>query len=153
MKNSLVIPWWTPAKILRGSGAFAIGAAVVYFGVRLLGVHVELFTGISYFSLSWFTAVFLVPALSGLLVSSFYGLGGKILAYFPPGPVLAFDYYTSLHASHVPAGSQLMPLGWWGFFVILAIESAAIGGVFGEVLNKRIYGRSGDGYAADTEED
>lgn len=150
----MVIPWWTPAKILRGSIAFGIGAAIIYFGLRLLGVRVELFTGISYFNFSWFTAVFLVPALSGLLLSSFYGLGGKILAYFPPGPIFAFDYYTSLHhLSQLPVGSQLMPLGWWGFFVILAIESSAIGGVFGEVLNKRIYGRSGDGYAADTEED
>jgi hypothetical protein len=35
-----------------------------------------------------------------------------------------------------------MPLGWWGFFVILSIESSAIGGVVGEVTNKRIYGWS-----------
>jgi len=35
-----------------------------------------------------------------------------------------------------------MPAGWWGFFVILAVESAVIGGVLGEVLIKRIYGRT-----------
>ena len=35
-----------------------------------------------------------------------------------------------------------MPLGWWGFFLILAIESAAVGGVIGEVMIKRTYGRS-----------
>ena len=34
-----------------------------------------------------------------------------------------------------------MPIGWWGFFVILTIESAAIGGVIGEVMIKRTYGR------------
>jgi hypothetical protein len=32
-------------------------------------------------------------------------------------------------------------MGWWGFFVILAVESAAIGGVMGEILIKRTYGR------------
>lgn len=152
MKNSLVTAWWTPTNILRGSLALGIGAVVIYVGLRLLGAHVELFTGISYFNLSWFAAVFLLPALAGFLVSSFYGLGGKILAYFPPTPVFAFDYYTSLHASHIPEGSHLMPLGWWGFFVILAIESCAIGGVFGEVFNKRIYGRGVD-YPADSEEE
>jgi hypothetical protein len=35
-----------------------------------------------------------------------------------------------------------MPMGWWGFYVILAIEAAAIGGVIGEVVIKRTYGRS-----------
>ena len=32
------------------------------------------------------------------------------------------------------------PLGWWGFFVILAMETAMIGGVFGEIMIKRVYG-------------
>lgn len=141
MKNSLVIPWWGPEQILRGSTAFVVGTAVIHFGLRLLGIRIELFTGISYFNLTWFTAVFLLPALSGLIVSSIYGLGGKILAYFPPLPAFALDYYASLHAHSIPQGAELMPLGWWGFFIILAIESSAIGGVFGEVLNKRIYGR------------
>lgn len=151
MKNSLVIAWWGPAQILRGSAAFVVGMAVIHFGLRLLGVRVELFTGISYFNLTWFIGVFLLPALSGLAVSSIYGLGGKILAYFPPVPVFALDYYTSLHGPSLPQGVDLMPLGWWGFFLILAIESSAIGGVFGEVLNKRIYGR-GD-YPVESEEE
>jgi len=114
---------------------------VEHFGLRLLGVHIELFTGIDYFNFRWFTGLFLLSGLAGVLVASVYGLGGKILAYFPPGPALALDYYVSMHAAHLPAGSQLMPLGWWGFFVILAIESSALGGIFGEVMNKRIYGR------------
>jgi hypothetical protein len=41
----------------------------------------------------------------------------------------------------IPDGAALMPMGWWGFFVILAVESAAIGGVMGEILIKRTYGR------------
>ena len=140
MKNSLVIPWWTTESILRGSLAFGVAAALIHFGLRLLGMRIELFTGITYFNFTWAFCVFVLPAISGFVVSSIYGLGGKILAYFPPLPVLALDYYSSLHSSHPPAGSELMPLGWWGFFVILSIESSAIGGVLGEVMNKRIYG-------------
>jgi len=152
MKNSLVTPWWTPAKIVRGSLAFAVGSALIYFGLDLLGVHIELFSGISYFNLTWFVGLFLLPAFSGFIVAGLYGLGGKILAYFPPVPVLAFDYYSSLHASHLPVGAQLMPLGWWGFFLILAIESAAIGGVFGEVLNKRIYRQDEEAHESSEEQ-
>ncbi len=141
MKNSLVIPWWTPAKILRGSLAFGFGALVEHYGLRLLNVRIELFTGLSYFSLKWFAGLFLLSAAVGIIVASIYGLGGKILAYFPPLPVLGLDYYASMHAAKLPSGSHLMPLGWWGFFVILAIESSAIGGMLGETMNKRIYGR------------
>ena len=87
-------------------------------------------------------ALFLLPCLGGLVVPLLYGLGGKILAYFPPLPVLGINYYLTMHdTAPLPAGSALMPLGWWGFFVILAIEASAIGGVFGEIANKRIYGR------------
>jgi len=153
MKNSLVIRWWTPANILRGSLAFIVGAAIIHFGLRLLGERVELFTGIGYFSLTWAISIFLLPGISGFAISSIYGLGGKILAYFPPLPVLWLDYYTSLHSHHLPAGSALMPLGWWGFFVILSIESSAIGGVVGEVANKRIYGWSSSRDASDAIEE
>ncbi len=33
-------------------------------------------------------------------------------------------------------------MGWWGFFVILAMEVSMIGGMVGEIAIKRIYGRS-----------
>ncbi len=142
MKNSQVIPWWTWGSLLQGSLAFGAVLLIDHFGLRLLGVRIELFTGIQYFNLTWFIALFLLPLFGGIVISLMYGLGGKILAYFPPLPVLGFDYYVSLHhLGQLPSGSQLMPLGWWGFFVILAIESSAIGGVFGEIFNKRIYGR------------
>ena len=153
MKSSLVIPWWTPEKILRGSLAFLTGAAVIYFGLLLLGERIELFTGIGYFSLTWAISIFLLPAISGFVVASIYGLGGKILAYFPPLPVLWLYYYTSLHSAHLPAGSALMPLGWWGFFAILTIESSAIGGVVGEVSNKRIYGWKRNAHRSDANEE
>jgi hypothetical protein len=46
------------------------------------------------------------------------------------------------HLTAMAPGSSLMPLGWWGFYLILAIEAAAVGGVIGEVVIKRTYGRS-----------
>jgi len=121
----------------------ALGAAALidHFGLRLLGVRIEIFTGIQYFNFTWFVALFLLPFAGGVAVSLIFGLGGKYLAYVPPLPVMALDYYISMHAAHLPVGGRLMPLGWWGFFVVLAIESSAIGGVFGEIWNKRIYGR------------
>ena len=48
----------------------------------------------------------------------------------------------AVHLTAMAPGSKLMPMGWWGFYVILAIEAAAIGGVVGEVMIKRTYGRS-----------
>jgi hypothetical protein len=42
----------------------------------------------------------------------------------------------------IAPGSSLMPIGWWGFFLILTIEFSAVGGVIGEVMVKRTYGRS-----------
>jgi hypothetical protein len=42
----------------------------------------------------------------------------------------------------VPQGASLMPFGWYIFYIILAVESAAIGGVLGEIFVKRIYGRT-----------
>jgi len=121
--------------------AFGAAALIEHFGLRLLGVRIEIFTGIQYFNFTWFVALFLLPLAGGIAVSLIYGLGGKILAYFPPLPVMALDYYVSMHTAHLPSGGQLMPLGWWGFFVILSIESSAVGGIFGEIMNKRIYGR------------
>jgi hypothetical protein len=57
--------------------------------------------------------------------------------------VRAASYFAiANHLTAIAPGSSLMPLGWWGFYVILAIEAAAIGGVIGEVMIKRTYGRS-----------
>ena len=38
------------------------------------------------------------------------------------------------------SGARLIPLMWWGFFVILNMEFCAVGGVIGELLLKRWYG-------------
>ena len=87
--------------------------------------------------------MFLVPFLAGMIVSLIYGFGGKWLSYIPALIVRCISYFGILH--HVipmAPGSSLMPMGWWGFYVILAFEAAAIGGVIGEVVIKRTYGRA-----------
>jgi len=47
--------------------------------------------------------------------------------------------------SGTPHGSNLNPIGWWVLYVILAMESAGIGGIVGEVMIKSVYGRSKKG--------
>ena len=118
------------------------GAIVFYVGGRLLDVRLELFYGVSTFTPSWVITLFLVPFIAGIIVSLIYGLGGKILAHFSPLMVLAADYY---QVSQNPgmADGALLPIGYWLFIVIVAVEFASIGGVIGEILVKKTYGRTG----------
>jgi len=125
-----------------GSAALMIGSAVNYFGDRLLGVQIELFHGIATFSGLWVLDMFVVPFLSGLAVAWVFGFGGKWLCYFPPLLVRCIAYAHVLFAEDIPPGYSLIPLGWWGFFVILVVEAAAFGGILGEVFLKRTYSRS-----------
>jgi hypothetical protein len=129
-------------RYLKGLGALLIGMALNHFGDRLLGVKIELFSGLSTFSFAWMLDVFFVPFLVGLAVSWVYGMGGKWLCYFPPLIVRGLSYAEILYVSGTPQGSNLNPLGWWGLYVILAMESAGIGGIIGEVMIKNVYGRS-----------
>ena len=129
------------ARILRGIAALAAGCAVIYIGDRLLGINIELFWGLETFNGLWFADVFVVPLLAGLVVGMIFGLGGKWLCYFPPLLVRLFSYYNFMYLTSIPDGASLMPMGWWGFFVILVIESAAFGGVAGEIVIKKTYGR------------
>jgi hypothetical protein len=129
-----------------GAAALMIGSAVNYFGDRLLGVKIELYRGLmDKFSLASMADVFLVPFIVGLLVAWIFGQGGKWLCYFPPIIVRTVSYVSIYAGGVVPEGSRLIPIGWWGFFVILAVEASAIGGVLGEVMIKRTYGRSPKG--------
>jgi hypothetical protein len=130
---------------LLGAATVMIGSGLNYFGDRLLGVTMELFHGLSTFSFPWVLDVFLVPFIVGLIVSLIFGRGGKWLCYFPPLIVRTVSYASIYFSGQVPEGTRLIPMGWWGFFVILAVESAAIGGVLGEVMIKRTYGRSPPG--------
>lgn len=119
-----------------------IGCLVNYLGDWIFGIRIELFYGLQTFNFIWFVQIFIWPLLVGLSVSFTYGLGGKWIAMLPPLIVRSFAYYETQHIIGVPDGAFLMPAGWWAFFVILAMEVAMIGGVFGEIVVKRIYGRS-----------
>jgi hypothetical protein len=131
-------------RLYRGAAAVLLGTAFNHFADRILGVKIEAFSGgIGYFSGLWVLDLFLVPFLAGVLVSLIYGFGGKWLSYIPSLIVRTVSYFgIANHLTSIAPGSSLMPLGWWGFYVILAIESAAVGGVIGEVVIKRTYGRS-----------
>ena len=129
-------------RYLRGLVAVLIGMSLNHFGDRLLGVKIELFSGLSTFSFAWILDVFFVPFLVGLAVAWIFGMGGKWLCYFPPLIVRSLSYAEILYVSGTPHGSTLNPIGWWGLYVILAMESAGIGGIIGEVMIKRVYGRS-----------
>lgn len=119
-----------------------IGMSLNHFGDRLLGVKIELFSGLSTFSFAWILDVFFVPFLVGLVVAWIFGWGAKWLCYFPPLIVRCLSYAEILYVSGTPHGSNLNPIGWWGLYVILAMESAGIGGILGEVMIKNVYGRS-----------
>lgn len=131
-------------RLYRGAAAVLLGSAFNHFADRILGVRIEAFSGgVGYFSPLWVLDLFLVPFLSGALVSLIYGFGGKWLSWIPSCIVRSASYFAiANHLAPIAPGSSLMPLGWWGFFFILAIEAAAVGGVIGEVMIKRTYGRS-----------
>ena len=124
--------------------AIIAGAGVIHFGDRLLGVKLELFWGISTFSGAWILALFFVPFLAGIVVSFIYGLGGKILAHFSPLIIRIASYYelNTMPATALPEHAAILPIYYWLLVVIVSAEFAAVGGVVGEVLVKKIYGRS-----------
>ncbi len=128
-------------RLLKGTAALMIGCALNHFGDRLLGVQIELFRGLETFSFLWIVDVFVLPFVVGIVVAAIFGLGGKWLCYFPPLIVRLLSYAAISHATHLPEGASVLPLGWWGFFVILVMEAAAFGGIAGEIMVKGTYGR------------
>ena len=136
-------PMPSKPRFALGTGALMVGCAVNYFGDRLLGIKLELWRGLlATFSLPSMLDVFVVPFIVGLIVAWIFGRGAYWLCYFPP-LIVRCVAYVLLHVSgDIPPGTRLIPFGYWGFFVILAMEAAAIGGVLGEVMIKRTYGRS-----------
>ena len=129
-------------RYAKGMAALLIGTSLNYFGDRLLGVKIELFSGLATFSFAWMLDIFFVPFIVGIVVSWIFGAGGKWLCYLPPLIVRCVSYAQILYITGTPHGSSLNPLGWWGLYVILAVESASIGGILGEVMIKGTYGRS-----------
>ena len=129
-------------RVFTGFVAVLLACIANYLGDKLLGQRIEIFYGLATFNFIWFLQIFVLPVFVGILTTAVFGLGGKWLCYFPPLIVRSWAYYETLNFIGVPEGTYLMPLGWWGFFVILAMETAAIGGFLGEIMFKRIYGRS-----------
>lgn len=125
--------------------AMLVGCLVNVLGDWAIGIRIELFWGLETFNFLWFLQLFIWPMVVGLSVSFVYGLGGKWIAMLPPLLVRWLAYLQTQHFLGVPQGADLMPMGWWGFFVILAMETAMLGGVLGEILIKRVYGRSKPG--------
>lgn len=129
-------------RYVTGLLALVIGMAINHFGDRILGVQIELFWGLSTFSFAWMLDVFVLPFIIGIVMAWIFGKGAKWLCYFPPLFVRTISYVQIMYFTGTPHGANLNPLGWWGLYVILAMEAAMIGAVLGEVFIKSIYGRS-----------
>lgn len=120
--------------------SLVVGAGITYFGINWLGVQLEIFYGVNTFSPMWILAVFLVPFIAGIAVSVVYGLGGKILSYLAPLPILFYSYYV-IDPSTLPEGVTVLPIYFWFLLVILASEFSGLGGMVGEMVIKKTYGR------------
>ena len=130
------------SRFAKGVIVLFIGCVLNFLGDRLLGVQLELYRGIQGFGGLWIVDVFVLPFFVGLLMSVFFGFGGKWLSYFPPLIVRSISYFQFAYLTTVPQGASLAPIGWWGFFVILVVEASAFGGIMGEIMMKGTYGRS-----------
>ena len=128
-------------RLITGAVALLAGSLVNYLGDRILGVKVELWWGLGTFDTVWMIDMFVVPFISGIVVAAIFGLGGKWLCYFPPVIVRAISYFSLAWYEPVPHGAQLLTFPLWVLIVILVVEAAAFGGVAGEILVKRTYGR------------
>ncbi len=134
--------------VLMAFVAIAAGVLVNYIGDRLIhnispapGVRLELFWGVATFSPYWVLDLFVPPLIAGFVVSWIYGLGGKLWCYFVPIIVRGYSYIEMMNYENLPEGVSLLPFGYWILVLIVAIEAAAIGGAFGEVMLKKTYGR------------
>lgn len=129
------------SRIGLGLAALLAGCALNFFGDRLLGVQIEIFQGLDTFSFAWMLDMFALPFVVGVVVAVIFGMGGKWLCYFPPLIVRVISYAVIADSGMPLHDGVLLPLGWWGFFVILVMEAAAFGGIIGEVVMKGTYGR------------
>ena len=120
--------------------ALVAGIIVIAVGERLLNVSLGVFYGIQTFHPLWVASLILVPLIAGLVVSFIYGLGGKMLAHFAPIPIQTY-HYLQLDNASLPDGVTVLPLGYWILLLIVCVEAAAAGGLIGEVIIKRTYGR------------
>jgi hypothetical protein len=122
------------SRYVSGVVAVLAGMALNFSGDWLLGVRIEIFSGISTFSFAWMVDIFLVPFFVGLVVARIFGRGSKWLACLPPLFVRSLSYAYLYYSD--PQGDFFLKLHlhYWGPCVILAVEAANIGGILGEVL-------------------
>ena len=129
--------------VTMGALAIAVGVIINALGNRLTGAHLEFFGGIWSFDYAWVTTLFLVPFVAGIPVALLYGFGGKLLAMLPPLILGGYNYWQVYSGNvPVPEGYILLPLIYWVLVVVVAMEFCAAGGLVGEVIIKRTYGRS-----------
>jgi len=128
--------------VLMGIVAILVGAGIIYMGDWLLGIRLEYFFGVSTFSPIWVLDLFVVPFIAGTVVSLIYGLGGKILAHLSPVLVRVISFYELHNGMVPPEGVIVVPTPYWLLIVVIAAEFAAFGGVVGEIIVKRTYGRT-----------
>ena len=129
--------------LLWGSGSILVGAIVIFVGDNILGIRLELFKNIAetFGDWRWLVDLTLIPMIAGVVVTSIYGLGGKILCMIAALLARAFSYWELNTITGIPDGYSLLPLGFWGFPVIVTMELAMAGGFLGEIFIKKIYGR------------
>jgi len=127
-----------------GMGTIAVlaGSLVIYLGDMMLGVNLEMFYGVATYSPIWVVDLFLVTFVGGIVVSLIFGLGGKILAHLSPLPVRIASYIEINNLPEPPEIGTLLPISYWLLVLVIAMEFAAIGGVVGEILVKKTYGRT-----------
>ncbi|HKB59779.1 MAG TPA: hypothetical protein VKC56_06985 [Gallionellaceae bacterium] len=124
-------------QYVKYAAAIAAGMAVIALGDRLLGAKIEVFYGMTTFTLAWTLDVFLVPFISGLAVSAVVrSRMGKWLSFLPPLFVRSLSYlYMYLYVYN--DGKDFfyhLNVFYWGLCVILSMEAANIGGLLGDVL-------------------
>ncbi len=128
------------------------GMAFNFLGDWLTGGRIETFRGIETFNIGWVADVFLVPFMVGLLVAKIFGRHAKWLACLPPLFVRSLSYiylYFEHYAGDPNADFYLnLHLHYWGLCVILAVESANLCAILGEVL-VGVYGRKNAGSKMD----
>lgn len=113
------------------------GMALNFSGDWLLGVKIEVFSGIATFTFPWMLDIFLVPFIVGLVVSKIVSRRyGKWLACLPPLFVrcISYSYMYLFVFNDGKDFSYHLNLYYWGPCVILAVEAANIGGILGDVL-------------------
>ncbi|MDH3325225.1 MAG: hypothetical protein OEM38_00745 [Gammaproteobacteria bacterium] len=120
--------------------ATTVGVVLILLGDHLLGVQLEVFQGMSTFSIPWILDLILVPLVAGFFVSLIYGLGGKMIAHLPALLAKSYVFY-NLTPDMIPEGAAIVPLGFWILLVIVVVEACAAGGLIGEFVIKRTYGR------------